>query len=145
MADGKIIYETLLDESGLLKGLDDIEATAGQKLGVVGSAFEKTGGLLTKTFTAPIIGAGTAFMATAEATREYRTEMGKLEAAFTTAGFSAEAAKGAYEDIYAVLGEEDTSVEAANHLAKLTSNETCDLDGRYPARCVRYFRRFVTT
>ena len=49
--------------------------------------------------------------------------MGKLEAAFTTAGFSADAAKGAYEDIYAVLGEEDTSVEAANHLAKLTDNE----------------------
>ena len=123
MADGKIIFETLLDESGLLKGLDDVEATAGQKLGVVGSAFEKTGGLLTKAFTAPIIGAGTAFMATAEKTREYRTEMGKLEAAFTTAGFSAEAAKSAYSDIYAVLGEEDTSVEAANHLAKLTDNE----------------------
>ena len=37
MADGKIIFETLLDESGLLKGLDDIEATAGQKLGTVGT------------------------------------------------------------------------------------------------------------
>ncbi|MBC8568248.1 hypothetical protein H8692_05650 [Mogibacterium sp. NSJ-24] len=123
MADGKIIFETLLDESGLLKGLDDVEATAGQKLGVVGSVFEKTGGIMTKAFTGPIVAAGTAFMATAEKTREYRTEMGKLEAAFTTAGFSAEAAKGAYEDIYAVLGEEDTSVEAANHLAQLTDNE----------------------
>ena len=123
MSDGKIIFETLLDESGLLKGLDDVEATANQKLGVVGSAFEKTGGIMTKAFTGPIVAAGTAFLGTAEATREYRTEMGKLEAAFTTAGFSADAAKGAYEDIYAVLGEEDTSVEAANHLAKLTDNE----------------------
>lgn len=123
MSDGKIIFETLLDESGLLKGLDDVEATASQKLGVVGSAFEKTGGIMTKAFTGPIVAAGTAFLGTAEATREYRTEMGKLEAAFTTAGFSADAAKGAYEDIYAVLGEEDTSVEAANHLAKLTDNE----------------------
>lgn len=123
MSDGKVIFETLLDESGLLKGLDDIEATAGQKLGVIGSAFERTGGIMTKAFTAPIIGAATAFMGTAEATREYRTEMGKLEAAFTTAGFSAEVAKSAYEDIYAVLGEDDTSVEAANHLAQLTDNE----------------------
>lgn len=50
MSDGKIIFETLLDESGLLKGLDDVEATASQKLGVVGSAFEKTGGIMTKAF-----------------------------------------------------------------------------------------------
>ncbi|MCU7380855.1 hypothetical protein OBO34_21305 [Clostridiales Family XIII bacterium ASD5510] len=123
MADGKVIFETLLDESGLLKGLDDVNSSAGNKLNVIGSAFEKTGGIMTKSFTAPILGAGTAFIGTAEATREYRTEMGKLEAAFTTAGHTTDAAKKTYEDLFAVLGEEDTSVEAANHLAKLTDNE----------------------
>ncbi|MGN1167203.1 MAG: hypothetical protein ACI4S2_12350 [Lachnospiraceae bacterium] len=59
----------------------------------------------------------------AGATREYRTEMGKLEAAFTTAGHTTEAAKKSYEELYAFMGEEDTAVEAANHLAKLTDSE----------------------
>ena len=49
-----------------------------------------------------------------------REDMAKLEAAFTTAGFSAEQAKDVYSDFYAILGEEDRSVEAVNHLAKLT-------------------------
>lgn len=49
--------------------------------------------------------------------------MGKLETAFTTAGFSAEDAKKVYTDFYAVLGESDRSVEAVNHLAKLTTTQ----------------------
>lgn len=68
-------------------------------------------------------GLATAFLGSAEATREYRTEMGKLEAAFTTAGHTTEAAKKTYEELYAFMGEEDTAVEAANHLAKLVDNE----------------------
>lgn len=123
MSDGKLIFETLLDESGVIKGLNDIEANAGQKLSVIGSAFEKTGGVMIKAFTAPIIGAATAFMGTAEATRDYRMEMGKLETAFTTSGFSAEAAKNTYSNLFAVLGEEDQSVETANHLSKLCDTE----------------------
>ena len=54
---------------------------------------------------------------------EYRTEMGKLDVAFTNSGFSSEAATNAYRDLVGVLGETDQSVEAANHLAKLTDNE----------------------
>ena len=65
----------------------------------------------------------TALAGTAEATREYRTEMGKLDTAFTQNGFSTEAARGAYSALQGVLGETDQAVEAANHLAKLTDNE----------------------
>ena len=65
----------------------------------------------------------TALTAAAESTREYRTEMGKLNTAFTDNGFSAEAARSAYTELQGVLGETDQSVEAANHLAKLTDNE----------------------
>lgn len=61
--------------------------------------------------------------AAAEGTREYRTEMGKLETAFTTSGFSGEAAKKTYKDLFAVLGDESQSVEAANHLSKLCDTE----------------------
>ena len=62
-------------------------------------------------------------VAAAEGTREYRTEMGKLETAFTTNGFSAETAKSAYQELQGVLGETEQAVEAANHLAQLTDNE----------------------
>lgn len=65
----------------------------------------------------------TGLTAAAEATRDYRLEMGKLDTAFTDSGFSSEAATGAYKELVGVLGEYDQSVEAANHLAKLTNNE----------------------
>ena len=63
------------------------------------------------------------FMGLADETREYRTEIGKLETAFTTAGFTTEAATDTYKDLYAVLGDEGQTVEAANMLAKLCDTE----------------------
>ena len=63
------------------------------------------------------------FLDLAESTREYREDQAKLDAAFTTAGFTAEQAGEAYTGFYAILGEEDRSVEAVNHLAKLCSTE----------------------
>ena len=65
----------------------------------------------------------TALVGAAESTRDYRTEMGKLDTAFTDNGFSVDAARGAYTELQGVLGETDQAVEAANHLAKLTDNE----------------------
>ncbi len=58
-----------------------------------------------------------------ESSHEYRTAMGKLEAAFTTNGHSAETAYNTYADLQSVLGESDQAVEAANHLAALTDSE----------------------
>lgn len=66
---------------------------------------------------------GAAMMALVPATQEYRAEQAKLVSAFETAGASADVAKSTYTDLYKVLGESDTSVEAANHLAQLTTNE----------------------
>ena len=65
----------------------------------------------------------TGLTAAAEATRDYRMEMGKLDTAFTDNGFSSQAATTAYKELVGVLGEYDQSVETANHLAKLTDNE----------------------
>lgn len=58
-----------------------------------------------------------------ESTREYREDIGKLETAFTTAGLSTDVATETYKNFYSILGEEDRSVEAVNHLAKLTTSE----------------------
>lgn len=59
----------------------------------------------------------------AESTREYREDMGKLETAFEAAGQSTDLATETYKNFYSVLGEEDRSVEAVNHLAKFVSTE----------------------
>ena len=63
-----------------------------------------------------------AVMGLADETREYREDMAKLDAAFTTAGHTTDTARKAYEGFYAILGESDRSVEAINHLAELTDN-----------------------
>lgn len=59
----------------------------------------------------------------AEATQEYREDMGKLETAFSKTKVSVEDAKDTYSDFYSVLGEEDRSIEAVNHLAKFVDTE----------------------
>lgn len=67
-----------------------------------------------------------ALSSVAERTREYRTEMGKLDTAFTTNKFSAADAKQTYSDLYAVVGDSGQATEAANHLS-LLCNSTKDL------------------
>ena len=70
-----------------------------------------------------VMAMGTAIVAGVESTRDYRGEMAKLTTAFTTNGFSAEAAKNTYKRLQAVLGETDQAVEAAGHLAVMVKNE----------------------
>jgi hypothetical protein len=70
-----------------------------------------------------ITGVTTALLALGPATAEYRTAQAKLVAGFEAAGSSAEVAKDTYNDLYRVLGDGDVAVEAANHLAKLTTSE----------------------
>lgn len=70
-----------------------------------------------------VAAAGAALIALAASTEEYRNNQAKLTTAFESAGASAETAKNTYNDLYRVMGDSDTAVEAANHLAKLTTNE----------------------
>lgn len=66
---------------------------------------------------------GGALVSVANSTRDYRTEMGKLQTAFAMQNFSASAAKTTYRELVGVLGETDTAVEAAQHIAQLARNE----------------------
>ena len=70
-----------------------------------------------------IAGAATALVGLSAATAEYRNNQAKLTSAFETAGASADDAKTTYNDLYRVLGDDGQAVEAANHLAKLTTNQ----------------------
>lgn len=76
-----------------------------------------------KTIGVSIAAAGTALLALGASTKDYRAEQAKLTSAFDKAGASADTAKQVYNDLYRVLGESDTSVEAANHLAQMTKNQ----------------------
>lgn len=67
-----------------------------------------------------------ALSSVAENTREYRTEMGKLDTAFITNKFTAADAKQTYSDLYAVVGDSGQATEAANHLS-LLCDSTKDL------------------
>lgn len=71
-----------------------------------------------------IAGATTALVAMSVATKEYRENQAKLNTAFENAGATANVAKNVYEGLYRVLGDDDVAVEAANHLAKLTTNQS---------------------
>lgn len=93
------------------KGLEGLKSVAG---GVVGSI---------AAVGAAVVGVIGSFFALAESTREYREDMNKLQTGFQTAGFTAEQATETYKDFFAVLGEEDRSVEAVNHLAQLCDTQ----------------------
>ena len=72
---------------------------------------------------AAAVGAVTAIVALAEESREYRTEMAKLDTAFVNVGHSSEAATKTYEALQSVVGETGQAVEASNMLARLCKNE----------------------
>ncbi len=60
---------------------------------------------------------------TAEATREYREDIGRLEASFKGSNKSTEVAADTYKKLYGAIGESDTAVEAAQQLALLADSE----------------------
>ena len=70
-----------------------------------------------------LAGIATASVALVESTREFRQDYGKLETTFKTTNQEAGAAKETFTTLFGILGEDDTSIEAANHLAMLTNNE----------------------
>ena len=81
----------------------------------------------TKTVVTAVTGAfaavGGALLYASESTQEYRTNMAKLETAFTEAGHTAETAGQTYKDFYGFLGDEGQATEAAAHLAQLTKDQ----------------------
>lgn len=122
----KLLGTIAIDNAQANSAIDDTAKKAesgGQK---TDSAFQKIGESALRIGTA-VFAAGTAlggaWVAAIEGSREYRTEMGKLDTAFQTNGHSSEAAKRTYQELQSVLGDTDVSVEAANHLAVMTDNE----------------------
>lgn len=115
MADGTVKIGTEIDDSGFKVGLSKLSGIAKTGLAATGKVIGTVAGTATA--------AGAALVGLAAATEEYRAEQARLNTAFQSQGFSLEAAKQAYTDFYAILGESDTAVEAAQLLSKLAMSQ----------------------
>ena len=122
----KLLGTVAIDNSAAIKAMDDTAKKAGTTSTETSDAFQKIGsvaGGIAKGVAVAGAALGGAWIAAIEGSREYRTEMGKLDTAFVANGHSSEAAKQTYSDLNAVLGDTGQAVEASQHLAKLTDNE----------------------
>ena len=122
----KLLGTIAIDNDKANQALEETSQKAGQTGEETSGAFKKIGGAaltIGKAVVSAGAALGTAWVAAIEGSREYRTEMGKLDTAFTTNGHSSKAAKQTYSELNAVLGDSAVAVEAANHLAVMTTNE----------------------
>jgi len=127
----KVILSAEIDKlkKGLAAGQKAVQSfskvatSVGKGVGTVMKGIGKTTAVAMKATATAVAAGATALVGLAESTKEYRTTMAKLETAFESVGSSAEQAKETYNDLYRVLGDTDVAVEAANHLAQLTTNE----------------------
>lgn len=122
----QLLGTVAIDSSQANKSLDDVAQKAGSSSGEVETAVNKIGTVavgLAKGIATAGVAIGGAWIAAIEGSREYRTEMGKLDTAFVANGHSSKAAKDTYSELNAVLGDSGQAVEASQHLAKLTDNE----------------------
>lgn len=78
--------------------------------------------LATKISAAGIALAAMSGASIANNTKQFREEQSKLNSAFQAAGGTAKDATQAYNGLFRFLGQSDRAVEAANHLAKITTN-----------------------
>lgn len=95
---------------------------AGKRLDALKAVGSATGTAIKAVGTAAVVTGG-AIVGLSESTEEYRTNQEKLNTAFEAAGLTADDAKTVYTDLYRVLGDDDTAVEAAGHLAQLTDDQ----------------------
>lgn len=106
------------------KDLADAQNEAGETSGKLASALK--GGLKAGAVgvASAVAGTATAFLGSAESTREYRNEMAKLETAFSDVGFTSLTAHDTFKNFYAILGDEGQTTEAVSHLAELANTKS---------------------
>lgn len=72
---------------------------------------------------AAIVAVGAALVKLGKASLDFQKAQAKLNTAFLSMGSTAQQAAESYNGLFRFLGDQDTSVEAAAHLAKLTTNQ----------------------
>lgn len=119
---GSVFVDTDKANDSLSKVDKKAEGTGGKFSNLLGTIGKVGAGIVT-TVGSMAVAAGATLVKMTEDTREYRTEMGKLQTAFETAGHSNKAATQTYKDLQAILGDTGQAVEASNNLAQLCKNE----------------------
>lgn len=122
----KLLGTIAIENDQANQAINDTADNAEKGESKISGAFQKIGGAavtIAKGVMTAGVALGGAWIAAIEGSREYRSEMGKLDTAFVANGHSSAAAKQTYSDLNAVLGDTGQAVEAAQHLAKLTDNE----------------------
>jgi hypothetical protein len=110
--DNKDANKKIEDTTEKASGLSSVLSKIGEGTIKFGNTMLKAGSII-----------GTAWVASVEGSREYRTEMGKLNTAFTAAGYATNTAAAAYKALYGVIGQTDQAVEAAQQIALLAQSE----------------------
>ena len=108
------------------KALNDVAKEGEEAKNKLSVSFQEIGnkaGELGKKMALGLAGVITASVAGVEATREFRQDYGKLETTFKTTNQAAGSAKETFTTLFGILGEDDTAIETANHLAMMTNNE----------------------
>lgn len=122
----RLLGTIVVDNERANRAIDETGEHASEASNETQAAFQKIGGAagaIVKGIATAGAVLGGAWIAAIESTREYRTEMGKLDTAFVASGHTSQAAKQTYSELNAVLGDSGQATEAAQHLAKLTKNE----------------------
>ena len=117
-------YRTAMENAR--KGVRDVGDSAKESAEDLGIMDIALGNLVANGISALIEGGKNAVMSLynlAEETREFRQDMATLETAFDEAGFSADTATDTWKDLYAVFGEDDRAVEAANNISRMAKSE----------------------
>lgn len=108
------------------KSINDFKGKVAEASKNVDANFKAMGAAIGNAAKSIATGLGAAFTALAglaAATTEYREQQAQLANAFEQAGGNAAIAKDTYNDLYRVLGDGGQATEAAQHLAKLTTEE----------------------
>lgn len=131
------LSQELSDNRTRMRGAEDAADRLAGRLDDVGDAARDTKGGFTvmKGAAANLVSAGvqliiskcveaaSAIYGLADSTREFRQDMNTLTTAYDQAGFSAEQATDTWTDLYAIFGEDDRAVEAANNISRIADSQ----------------------
>lgn len=115
-----------LDTSEYDSGVKDVTKSGSNLASKLKSGIASAGKIAAAGIGAITTAAGAAvggLLALEQSTEEYRIAMGRLNTAFESAGYGADAANHAYSEFYGILGDTDRATEASQLLAKLADNE----------------------
>ena len=115
-----------LDTSEYDSGVKDVKKSGSSLASKLKSGLASAGKIAATGIGAITAAAGAAvggLLALEQSTEEYRIAMGRLNTAFESAGYGADAANQAYSEFYGILGDTDRATEASQLLAKLADNE----------------------